>query len=167
MTQKCVKFAILNFPRYCRNTSQVRGNEIIILRQYPRGMSVVVTVCVVRVRCWWRRVVAVCIMYIMQYARVKRDGLLHSVNATELVIGDVITVVSGDQIPADMRIVSANGFKVQQTYLLKYRHCHASVGCSLDKFFELFRLFLLRAFQTNRAVLYLCTSLSLSLYTSV
>jgi len=28
-------------------------------------MSVVVTVCVVHVRCWWRRVVAVCIMYIM------------------------------------------------------------------------------------------------------
>lgn len=42
------------------------------------------------------------------------------------------------------------------------------LGAVLISFFELFRLFLLlRAFQTNRAVLYLCTSLSLSLYTSV
>jgi len=43
---------------------------------------------------------------------VKRDGQLHSVNANELVIGDVIIVKSGDQVPADMRIVSATGFKV-------------------------------------------------------
>jgi len=43
---------------------------------------------------------------------VKRDGVLHSVNANELVIGDIVTVKSGDQIPADMRIVTANGFKV-------------------------------------------------------
>jgi len=49
-----------------------------------------------------------------QYAKVKRDGLLHSVNANELVVGDVVTVKSGDQIPADMRIVSANAFKVRR-----------------------------------------------------
>ena len=49
----------------------------------------------------------------LQYARVRRDGVLHSVNANELVIGDLVTVRSGDQIPADMRIVSANGFKVR------------------------------------------------------
>jgi len=44
---------------------------------------------------------------------VKRDGLLHSVNANVLVIGDIVIIKSGDQIPADLRIVSANGLKVR------------------------------------------------------
>lgn len=46
--------------------------------------------------------------------------MLHSVNANELVIGDIVTVKSGDQIPADMRIVSANGFKVAISYAVSY-----------------------------------------------
>jgi len=45
---------------------------------------------------------------------VKRGGVQRLVRASELVIGDIITVKSGDQIPADMRIISATGFKVCQ-----------------------------------------------------
>jgi len=48
----------------------------------------------------------------VQYASVRRNGQLYSVSANQLTIGDIITVKSGDQVPADMRIVSANGFKV-------------------------------------------------------
>jgi len=67
----------------------------------------------------------------LQYARVRRDGVLHSVNANELVIGDLVTVRSGDQIPADMRIVSANGFKVRCYFMrYNYRRLWLAVSCN-------------------------------------
>ena len=35
-----------------------------------------------------------------------------NVHAEELVVGDVIEVKFGDRVPADVRVVSAHGFKV-------------------------------------------------------
>ena len=40
-----------------------------------------------------------------------RDGKNHIINATELVVGDIVEVKSGDRIQADIRILSAQGFK--------------------------------------------------------
>ncbi len=45
-------------------------------------------------------------------AQVLRDGKWEQVNARELVIGDIIEVKSGDRVPGDIRILSANSFKV-------------------------------------------------------
>lgn len=35
-----------------------------------------------------------------------------SINAEEVVVGDLVEVKGGDRIPADLRIISANGCKV-------------------------------------------------------
>ena len=49
----------------------------------------------------------------MQMAKVLRDGESRPINATELVVGDIVEVKSGDRIPADIRILSAQGFKAR------------------------------------------------------
>jgi sodium/potassium-transporting ATPase subunit alpha len=50
-------------------------------------------------------------------AVVLRGGEKVRVEAAELVVGDVIEVKGGDKIPADFRIVSADGFKVDNSSL--------------------------------------------------
>lgn len=50
-------------------------------------------------------------------ALVHRDGALAEVNASELVVGDVIHVKLGDKIPADIRIVSTQKLKVDNSSL--------------------------------------------------
>merc|ERR1711962_1824103 len=52
-----------------------------------------------------------------QEATVKRDGKIITINATECVIGDVVLVKFGDRVPADLRIVEAKGFKVDNPSL--------------------------------------------------
>ena len=45
-------------------------------------------------------------------ASVLRDGQVISINAADLVLGDIVDVKFGDRIPADIRILSGQGFKV-------------------------------------------------------
>ncbi|CAG10198.1 unnamed protein product [Tetraodon nigroviridis] len=52
-----------------------------------------------------------------QQALVIREGETVQINAEELVTGDLIEVKAGDRIPADMRVVSANGCKVDNSSL--------------------------------------------------
>lgn len=55
----------------------------------------------------------------LQQALVIREGEKVQINAEEVVAGDLIEVKGGDRIPADIRVVSAHGCKVQtqiQTY---------------------------------------------------
>ncbi|MGH0138731.1 UNVERIFIED_CONTAM: hypothetical protein FKN15_037131 [Acipenser sinensis] len=52
-----------------------------------------------------------------QQALVIRDGEKNSINAEEVVIGDLVEVKGGDRIPADLRIISANGCKVDNSSL--------------------------------------------------
>ena len=47
-----------------------------------------------------------------QFALVIRENEKLNVQAEELVVGDVVEVKFGDRVPADIRILSANGFKV-------------------------------------------------------
>ena len=42
-----------------------------------------------------------------------REGRQYEVLASNLVIGDVIHVNAGDQVPADMRLIYGAGFKVR------------------------------------------------------
>jgi len=46
------------------------------------------------------------------YAIVLRNGQLETINCKELVVGDIIEIKYGDQLPADVRILESNGFKV-------------------------------------------------------
>ncbi|XP_045105773.1 sodium/potassium-transporting ATPase subunit alpha-like isoform X1 [Portunus trituberculatus] len=52
-----------------------------------------------------------------QYAIVIREGEKLNVQAEELCIGDIIDVKFGDRIPADMRVIEARGFKVDNSSL--------------------------------------------------
>jgi len=49
---------------------------------------------------------------------VVREGQKLNVNAEQLVCGDIVEVKFGDRVPADIRILSAHGFKVQWNVLL-------------------------------------------------
>lgn len=50
-------------------------------------------------------------------ANVIRSGKTKKIPASQLVTGDLIMLESGDMIPADARLVSANGLKVQESAL--------------------------------------------------
>ncbi|KAH7951896.1 hypothetical protein HPB52_015020 [Rhipicephalus sanguineus] len=52
-----------------------------------------------------------------QYAIVIRDGQKLHLPAEEVVVGDVCEVKGGDRIPADMRVIQAQGFKVDNSSL--------------------------------------------------
>lgn len=52
-----------------------------------------------------------------QQALVIRNGEKMSINAEEVVVGDLVEVKGGDRIPADLRIISANGCKVDNSSL--------------------------------------------------
>jgi P-type Ca2+ transporter type 2C len=50
-------------------------------------------------------------------ASVQRDGEVYEVSADQIVPGDVIWLESGDRIPADLRLLSATGFEVDESLL--------------------------------------------------
>lgn len=52
-----------------------------------------------------------------QYATVLREGQKLTLKAEDIVIGDVVEVKFGDRIPADIRVVEARGFKVDNSSL--------------------------------------------------
>jgi len=52
-----------------------------------------------------------------QFALVVRNNEKINVHAEELVVGDIIEVKFGDRVPADIRVLSAHGFKVDNSSL--------------------------------------------------
>lgn len=46
-----------------------------------------------------------------------RDGKKHTINAEDIVVGDVVDMKGGDNVPADVRIIGASGFKVNNSSL--------------------------------------------------
>ncbi|XP_078100168.1 sodium/potassium-transporting ATPase subunit alpha-1-like [Sander vitreus] len=52
-----------------------------------------------------------------QQALVIRDGEKKMINAEEVVVGDLVEVKGGDKIPADFRLISAHGCKVDNSSL--------------------------------------------------
>ncbi|KAI3389795.1 hypothetical protein SNEBB_001941 [Seison nebaliae] len=52
-----------------------------------------------------------------QFALVLRQGEKKNLRAEELVIGDIIDIKSGDRIPADIRVLKAQGLKVDNSSL--------------------------------------------------
>merc|ERR1712061_493010 len=52
-----------------------------------------------------------------QYALVRRNGEKVTIPASELTLGDVVEVKLGDRLPADLRVVEARGFKVDNSSL--------------------------------------------------
>uniref|UniRef100_A0A3Q1J337 Sodium/potassium-transporting ATPase subunit alpha n=1 Tax=Anabas testudineus TaxID=64144 RepID=A0A3Q1J337_ANATE len=52
-----------------------------------------------------------------QQALVVRDGEKKSINTEDVVLGDLVEINGGDRIPADLRIISAHGCKVDNSSL--------------------------------------------------
>ncbi|MEV6009129.1 HAD-IC family P-type ATPase [Streptomyces sp. NPDC051976] len=50
-------------------------------------------------------------------ARVRRDGAESEVPAEELVVGDVVLISAGDQVPADGRIIEAHALQIDESAL--------------------------------------------------
>ena len=66
----------------------------------------------------------------LQFAIVIRNGDKLNVRAEELVVGDIVEVKFGDRLPADVRVVSAHGFKVRAC--VRRRHTRV-VMTSVDR----------------------------------
>lgn len=52
-----------------------------------------------------------------QYGIVIRNGVKKDIKAAEMVVGDIVDVKFGDRVPADIRIISGHGFKVDNSSL--------------------------------------------------
>jgi len=50
-------------------------------------------------------------------ARVRRDGIEAQIPAEQLVVGDVVLIAAGDQVPADGRIVAASALQLDESAL--------------------------------------------------
>jgi Ca2+-transporting ATPase len=50
-------------------------------------------------------------------ARVRRDGIESVIPAEQLVVGDVILIAAGDEVPADGRIVSSSALQIDESAL--------------------------------------------------
>ncbi|MFF3938446.1 cation-translocating P-type ATPase [Streptomyces phaeofaciens] len=50
-------------------------------------------------------------------ARVRRDGTESEIGAEGLVVGDIVLVAAGDQVPADGRIIEANALQIDESAL--------------------------------------------------
>src|SRR4051794_29500853 len=48
-------------------------------------------------------------------AKVRRDGTESEIDATDLVVGDVVVLAAGDQVPADGRIVAASALQIDES----------------------------------------------------
>lgn len=51
------------------------------------------------------------------YCQVLRDGQVKNVEASELVVGDIVRISAGDKVPADMRLFEVNQAKVEKSSL--------------------------------------------------
>jgi len=55
--------------------------------------------------------------YISYTAKVKREGIIKEINSTNLVPGDIVILETGDRVPADLRILKASNFAVDESIL--------------------------------------------------
>ncbi len=73
---------------------------------------------------------ALCDTHVLIYCacapQVLRDGAMAVLDASELVPGDVVEFQEGDQVPADVRVVSAYNLKVRTLCTGPQPACRAS-----------------------------------------
>jgi len=52
--------------------------------------------------------------YVSTRVKVRREGMVSTINASELVLGDIIILAAGDGVPADIRIIEEKGLVVNE-----------------------------------------------------
>lgn len=55
--------------------------------------------------------------YLPQLVRVRREGVIETVNTADIVPGDILLIASGDKITADARVITAQVFEVNESAL--------------------------------------------------
>lgn len=70
-------------------------------------------------------------MTFFQQALVIREGEKFQINAEEVVQGDLVEIKGGDRIPADLRIVSSSGCKVERGRVMLMEISQISLFISL------------------------------------
>ncbi len=77
--------------------------------------------------------------FLIPKVHVFRDGALKIVNSSEIVPGDLVVLEEGDKITADMRIISSEGLKVNESILtgesipVEKKKCSLSSDISIEK----------------------------------
>jgi Ca2+-transporting ATPase len=66
-------------------------------------------------------------------ARVRRDGIAHTLPATELVPGDIVELVAGNVIPADLRLLETTGLQTDESALTGESHSVEKITDRLDQ----------------------------------
>jgi len=104
------------------HTVQLSGNQKVTNDNLYFGMILVFVVLITGMFSYYQESKSFKIMesfknLIPQYATVIRNNQKYAIPAEEVVIGDLIEIESGDRIPADLRIISASGCKVDNSCL--------------------------------------------------
>lgn len=60
------------------------------------------------------------LLFFVQYGIVVRNGQSRDIKAAEMVVGDIVEVKFGDRVPADIRVISAHGFKASKFNKLEW-----------------------------------------------
>lgn len=68
-----------------------------------------------------------------QHATVYRDGQRQDVDAADLVVGDVVFLEAGDNVPADLRIVSADNLRIEESALTGETNSVIKTAAALDQ----------------------------------
>lgn len=56
------------------------------------------------------------------FSKIYRDGTLQKISINDIVVGDIISLKAGDYIPADIRIITSNGLKCDESSLTGESH---------------------------------------------
>ena len=56
------------------------------------------------------------------FSKIYRDGKLQKISINDIVVGDIISLKSGDFVPADIRIISSNNLKCDESSLTGESH---------------------------------------------
>lgn len=57
-----------------------------------------------------------------------RDGQKNQINAYQLVVGDLVEIKGGDRVPADIRVITSQGCKVDPTNSQHSEFIHMVTG---------------------------------------
>lgn len=66
-------------------------------------------------------------------ATVYRDGMRFDIPSEELVVGDIVFLEAGDNVPADLRILSADNLRIQESALTGEADSIEKIDTSLDQ----------------------------------
>jgi len=94
----------------------------VVLREWPDALVIIFVVIVNTVFGWWQESKADDAMsklkkLVVYSARALRDGRQIAVSTKDLVPGDIIFVKSGNNVPADCRLMSAENLQIQEAML--------------------------------------------------